>query len=97
MLSFDSIIIVLLILLISSSFFLTGMESLIVTPVSRASSNQRAGRAGRVAPGKCFRLYTAWAYQVILYTFIYSYLLYSFFFTSILNLLLSLRSFIVSE
>uniref|UniRef100_A0A452SQK6 RNA helicase n=1 Tax=Ursus americanus TaxID=9643 RepID=A0A452SQK6_URSAM len=27
------------------------------------SSNQRAGRAGRVAAGKCFRLYTAWAYQ----------------------------------
>lgn len=41
----------------------SGMESLIVTPVSRAASNQRAGRAGRVAPGKCFRLYTAWAYQ----------------------------------
>ena len=41
----------------------TGMESLIVTPVSKASANQRAGRAGRVAAGKCFRLYTAWAYQ----------------------------------
>ena len=33
----------------------TGMESLIVTPSSQASANQRAGRAGRVAPGKCFR------------------------------------------
>lgn len=41
----------------------TGMESLIVTPISKASANQRAGRAGRVAPGKCFRLYTATAYQ----------------------------------
>lgn len=41
----------------------TGMESLTVTPCSRASANQRAGRAGRVGPGKCFRLYTAWAYQ----------------------------------
>jgi pre-mRNA-splicing factor ATP-dependent RNA helicase DHX16 len=40
----------------------TGMESLIVTPVSRASANQRAGRAGRVAPGKCFRLFTAHAF-----------------------------------
>ncbi len=41
----------------------TGMESLIVTPISKASANQRAGRAGRTAPGKCFRLYTAWSYQ----------------------------------
>ncbi|TNV84818.1 hypothetical protein FGO68_gene10396 [Halteria grandinella] len=41
----------------------TGMESLIVTPISKASANQRAGRAGRVAPGKCFRLYTVFSYQ----------------------------------
>ncbi|RZF33169.1 hypothetical protein LSTR_LSTR004855 [Laodelphax striatellus] len=41
----------------------TGMESLVVVPVSKASANQRAGRAGRVAAGKCFRLYTAWAYK----------------------------------
>ena len=41
----------------------TGMESLIVSPSSRASADQRAGRAGRVGPGKCFRLYTSWAYQ----------------------------------
>ncbi|CAF1244026.1 unnamed protein product [Adineta steineri] len=40
-----------------------GMEALTITPISKASANQRAGRAGRVAPGKCFRLYTAWAYQ----------------------------------
>lgn len=40
----------------------TGMEALIVTPVSQASAKQRAGRAGRVAPGKCFRLYTKHAY-----------------------------------
>jgi len=39
------------------------MESLIVTPVSRASAQQRAGRAGRTSPGKCFRLYTSWAYK----------------------------------
>ena len=38
------------------------MESLVVVPISRASANQRAGRAGRVASGKCFRLYTAHAY-----------------------------------
>lgn len=41
----------------------SGMESLIVTPVSKASANQRAGRAGRVSPGKCFRLFTSWSYQ----------------------------------
>ena len=39
------------------------MESLIITPISKASANQRAGRAGRVAPGKCYRLYTLWSYQ----------------------------------
>ena len=29
----------------------------------QASANQRAGRAGRTSAGKCFRLYTAWAYK----------------------------------
>lgn len=41
----------------------TGMESLQVTPISKASAMQRTGRAGRTSPGKCFRLYTAWAFQ----------------------------------
>lgn len=41
----------------------SGMESLVVVPISRASANQRAGRAGRVGPGKCFRLYTKWAFE----------------------------------
>merc|ERR1719154_404015 len=41
----------------------SGMESLVVCPISRASANQRAGRAGRVGPGKCFRLYTRWAFE----------------------------------
>ncbi|KAJ1968746.1 Cyclin-dependent kinase catalytic subunit [Dispira parvispora] len=40
----------------------TEMESLVVAPCSRNAANQRAGRAGRVGPGKCFRLYTQWAY-----------------------------------
>ncbi|CAO3668808.1 unnamed protein product [Umbelopsis vinacea] len=40
----------------------TGMESLVVTPASRASATQRAGRAGRTGPGKCFRLFTQWAF-----------------------------------
>ncbi len=34
------------------------MESLLVSPISQASAKQRAGRAGRTQPGKCFRLYT---------------------------------------
>jgi pre-mRNA-splicing factor ATP-dependent RNA helicase DHX16 len=41
----------------------TGMESLVVVPCSRASAGQRAGRAGRVGPGKCFRLYTSQAFK----------------------------------
>ena len=35
-----------------------GMDSLVVTPISQASAKQRAGRAGRTGPGKCYRLYT---------------------------------------
>src|SRR5687768_6559644 len=34
------------------------MSSLIVTPISQASANQRSGRAGRVRAGVCYRLYT---------------------------------------
>ena len=34
------------------------MESLLVSAISQASAKQRAGRAGRTQPGKCFRLYT---------------------------------------
>lgn len=34
------------------------VDSLLVTPISKASANQRMGRAGRTRPGKCFRLYT---------------------------------------
>ena len=34
------------------------IESLLVSPISRASAKQRAGRAGRPRPGKCFRLFT---------------------------------------
>lgn len=39
------------------------MESLLVTAISKASAQQRAGRAGRTKPGKCFRLYTEKAYK----------------------------------
>ena len=40
----------------------TGMESLQVVAISQASADQRAGRAGRVRPGKCYRLYTKWSF-----------------------------------
>lgn len=36
----------------------TGMTGLHTTRISRASSTQRAGRAGRLAPGVCYRLWT---------------------------------------
>ena len=36
----------------------TRVEALLVSPISKASAKQRAGRAGRTKPGKCFRLYT---------------------------------------
>jgi len=41
----------------------TGMDQLVVTPISQAQAKQRAGRAGRTGPGKCYRLYTERAYR----------------------------------
>ena len=35
----------------------TGMNRLVTIPVSRASAEQRKGRAGRLGPGICYRLY----------------------------------------
>ena len=40
-----------------------GMDSLVVAPISQASARQRAGRAGRTGPGKCYRLYTEAAFK----------------------------------
>ena len=34
-----------------------GMDSLVVSPISQASASQRAGRAGRTGPGKCYRYF----------------------------------------
>eukprot|EP00179_Madagascaria_erythrocladioides_P008263 CAMPEP_0198325014 /NCGR_PEP_ID=MMETSP1450-20131203/12870_1 /TAXON_ID=753684 ORGANISM="Madagascaria erythrocladiodes, Strain CCMP3234" /NCGR_SAMPLE_ID=MMETSP1450 /ASSEMBLY_ACC=CAM_ASM_001115 /LENGTH=722 /DNA_ID=CAMNT_0044028855 /DNA_START=33 /DNA_END=2201 /DNA_ORIENTATION=+ len=39
-----------------------GMDALLLCPTSRASANQRSGRAGRTGPGKCYRLFTAQAF-----------------------------------
>lgn len=44
----------------------TGIETLTTTPVSKASATQRAGRAGRTKPGKCYRLYTQPAYESLM-------------------------------
>merc|ERR1719217_1447815 len=41
----------------------THVESLLVSPISKASAMQRAGRAGRTKPGKCFRLYTQESFE----------------------------------
>jgi len=38
---------------------LTGMTRLVTLPVSRASADQRRGRAGRLEPGVCYRLWTS--------------------------------------
>jgi len=35
-----------------------GINTLLVEKISRASADQRAGRAGRTAPGRCIRLWT---------------------------------------
>ncbi len=37
----------------------TGLNRLVTTRVSRASADQRAGRAGRLGPGVCYRLYSS--------------------------------------
>ncbi|KAF1965291.1 P-loop containing nucleoside triphosphate hydrolase protein [Bimuria novae-zelandiae CBS 107.79] len=42
-----------------------GLERLNIVPVSKASATQRAGRAGRTRPGKCFRMYTEVAYDAL--------------------------------
>ena len=39
------------------------MDSLTVFPISQANANQRSGRAGRTGPGRCYRLYTEYAYM----------------------------------
>ncbi|XP_076376385.1 putative ATP-dependent RNA helicase DHX35 isoform X1 [Megalopta genalis] len=41
----------------------TQTNSVVIVPVSRASADQRAGRAGRVRTGKAYRLYTEEAYS----------------------------------
>ncbi|XP_061927778.1 probable ATP-dependent RNA helicase DHX35 isoform X3 [Apis cerana] len=46
----------------------TQTNSLIIVPISKASADQRAGRAGRVRTGKAYRLYTEKAYSELFET-----------------------------
>lgn len=41
----------------------TGVQSFEIDWVSKASANQRAGRAGRTGPGHCYRLYSSAIYE----------------------------------
>ncbi|PKY06818.1 putative DEAH-box RNA helicase [Aspergillus campestris IBT 28561] len=41
----------------------TGVQKFQVDWISKASSNQRAGRAGRTGPGHCYRLYSSAVYE----------------------------------
>ena len=36
----------------------SGIDALVTCPIAQSSANQRAGRAGRMQPGKCYRLMT---------------------------------------
>lgn len=42
---------------------LTGVSAFVVTWTSKASADQRAGRAGRVSAGHCYRLYSSAVYN----------------------------------
>jgi len=42
---------------------ITGVQSFEVGWISKASANQRAGRAGRTGPGHCYRLYSSAVYE----------------------------------
>lgn len=42
-----------------------GLESLLVKPISKSAAIQRKGRAGREAPGKCYRLYMEQDYNIM--------------------------------
>jgi ATP-dependent RNA helicase DDX35 len=43
----------------------SGLESIVTSTISKASAIQRAGRAGRTRPGKCFRLFTEDSYDAL--------------------------------
>lgn len=44
----------------------TGMNRLVTIPTSKASAEQRKGRAGRLGPGACYRLYSRHAFDAMI-------------------------------
>ncbi len=44
----------------------TGMNSLVTVTVSQAQAKQRQGRAGRLGPGTCYRLYSQHTFQSLI-------------------------------
>ena len=44
----------------------TGMSRLVTVPVSRAAADQRRGRAGRLGPGVCYRMWTEGEHAALL-------------------------------
>ena len=43
---------------------IVNLDCLLAAPISKAAAAQRAGRAGRLRPGHCFRLCTQSAFEV---------------------------------
>ena len=42
------------------------MSTMVTVPTSKASATQRLGRAGRVAPGKCYRIYSRGQHEAMI-------------------------------
>ena len=62
------------------------VESLLISSISKANAQQRAGRAGRTRQGKVFRLYTEKAYQSEMQDFVYPEILRSNLGSVVLNM-----------